>query len=488
MRPLVISLVFMCVASASVFSQSRNVLQLHPRNRHYFMYQNKPTVVVGSGEHYGAVVNLDFDYKKYLEALSASGLNNTRLFAGAYVEKAGDFGIVRNTLAPAANRLILPWRRSSVPGYALGGNKFDLNQWDEAYFVRLKDFMGEASRRGIIVEVTLFSAHYGGGWNYSAFNHKNNVNLTDSVQSALANTLDNGNVLKHQEKYVRRVVRELNMFDNLYFEVQNEPWADQNDLVLKRDEYGDAKDWRTTLQVVSQRSNDWQRKVAGWIRDEENKLANKHLISQNIGNFHYPVTDADPNISIFNFHYALPEAVAENYHLDRVIGFNETGFAGRADATYSRQAWRFLMAGGALFSQLDYSFSAGSELGQDTTYKAPGGGSPELRRRLGVLKRFFEGLNFIDLKPDHNLVAAAPGASTQAMSDGKTQWVIYVELMATKNYDIMLNLPKGNYQAAWMDAVTGQSLQITTVSNGKLQVPSGANDKAVVISKAGKKP
>lgn len=487
MRSLVTSFVFMCAVPASLFCQSKNVLQLHPRNPHYFIYQNKPTVIVGSGEHYGAVVNLDFDYRKYLEALSASGLNNTRLFTGAYVEKAGDFGILKNTLAPAANRLVLPWRRSSVPGYTLGGNKFDLNQWDDSYFVRLKDFMSEASRRGIIVEVTLFSAHYGGGWNYSAFHHKNNVNLTDSVPAALANTLENGNVLKHQEKYVRKIVRELNMFDNLYFEVQNEPWADQSDLVLKRDEYGDAKDWRTTLQVVSRRSNEWQRRVAGWIRDEENRLANKHLISQNIGNFHYPITDADANISIFNFHYALPQAVAENYHLNRVIGFNETGFAGRADATYGRQAWRFLMAGGALFSQLDYSFSAGAEHGQDTTYKAPGGGSPELRRRLQVLKRFFEGLDFIGLKPDHNLVASAPGAGTQALSDGKTQWMIYVEPMATKAHDITLNLPKGNYQAVWMDTVTGQSLQTTTVSDGRLPVPAGMNDKVAVISRAGKK-
>jgi hypothetical protein len=60
--------------------------------------------------------------------------------------------------------------------------------------------------------------------------------------------------------------------------------------------------------------------------------------------------------------------------------------------------------------------------------------------------------------------------------------------MATKTYDISLNLPKGTYQAVWSDAVTGQSLQTHAVSNGKLQVPAGMNWKAAVLTKAGKKP
>lgn len=157
----------------SLVAQSSISFRLHPQNPHYFLYQNKPTVLIGSGEHYGSVINTDFNYKKYLQTIANDGLNTTRLFTGAYIEKQGDFGIQKNTLAPATEKLLLPWRRSNATGYALGGNKFDLNQWDDAYFVRLKDFMTEAGRNGIIVEVNLFSAHYGAGWNYSAFNPKN---------------------------------------------------------------------------------------------------------------------------------------------------------------------------------------------------------------------------------------------------------------------------------------------------------------------------
>ena len=67
-------------------------------------------------------------------------------------------------------------------------------------------------------------------------------------------------------------------------------------------------------------------------------------------------------VSVFNFHYAAPpDAVATNYHLNKVIGDNETGFRGTSDAPYRIEAWDFIIAGGGLFNHLDYSFAAGYE-------------------------------------------------------------------------------------------------------------------------------
>lgn len=482
MKTHTISLIALLLSALPVLAQKNEVLQLHPQNPHYFLYQNKPTLLIGSGEHYGSVINQDFDYKTYLETIGRDGLNLTRLFTGAYIEKQGDFGILKNMLAPAEGRVLLPWQRSNIKGFALGGNKFDLAKWDESYFARLKNFMTNASQNGIIAEINLFSSYYQNGWNYSPFNRKNNVNQTDSIVANEANTLNNGNILSYQEKYVRKIVRELNNFGNFYFEIQNEPWADQTDTVLLREEYGDTADWRSAIQVVSKKSNDWQRLVARWIKEEEANLPNKHLISQNIGNFHYPITNPDPNISVFNFHYTLPEAAAENYYLNKVIGFNETGFAGRSDKTYRRQAWRFIMAGGGLFNHLDYSFSVGSENGQDTAYTAPGGGSAVLRKQLSTLKQFFDRLNFIRLKPDHSAAVASPGATSQTLSDGRSVWVVYYEPMAAGINKLVLHLPPGSYKAIWTDVTTGQLLQNSAIKNGQIDVPAGSNDKALVIS------
>jgi hypothetical protein len=135
-------------------------IRLHPDNPHYFLWRGNPTIVITSGEYYGAVLNLDFDYRKYLDTLARDGMNGTRTFVGAYVETEGNFNIARNTLNPAPGRYIAPWARSTEPGYADGGNKFDLTKWDESYFERLHDFLPYASEKGVVVELSLFTPLY----------------------------------------------------------------------------------------------------------------------------------------------------------------------------------------------------------------------------------------------------------------------------------------------------------------------------------------
>jgi hypothetical protein len=489
-RFLPFSTLFLLLMGGSATAQP---LAVHSQNLHYFLYKGRPVVLVGSTEHYGAVINHDFDYKQYLQTLGRDSLNTTRLFTGSYFEVPGAFGIAKNTLAPKPDRLVLPWARSSTPGYALGGNKFDLTQWNAAYFDRLKDFMAEANRNGVIVEVCLFSSYYGSGWSHSPLNAVNNVNNVTTVEPLKVNTLDNGSLLRHQEAYVRKLVQELNRFDNFYFEIQNEPWADLSDTVLVHNEYVSRDDlkepgnyWKNTLQVAGKTSNDWQKHIAGIIKNEESRMPKKHLVSQNVANFKFPLVDADPNVAIVNFHYASPEAVVQNYHLGKVIGFNETGFAGKSDETYRRQAWRFIMAGGALFNHLDYSFSVGSENGSDTSYLAPGGGSPALRKQFGILKNFMHSLDLANMAPQKSPVKFARGAFVQALGNGKGQYALYAE--GVQGFQLVLALPKGNYQAEWLHPATGSKTPASFNHAGGdkiLSAPFPTGEVALKITKAG---
>src|SRR5262245_13079624 len=140
--------------------QSTAPIALHPANPHYFLWRERPTILITSGEHYGAVLNLDFDFRRYLDTLAAARLNYTRVFSGAYVEPQGALRIAENTLAPRPGRFIAPWARSEKAGYPNGGNLFDLTRWDEAYFTRLKDLVGYAATRNVVVEVSLFCPMY----------------------------------------------------------------------------------------------------------------------------------------------------------------------------------------------------------------------------------------------------------------------------------------------------------------------------------------
>src|SRR5690606_16226072 len=75
-------------------------VSIDPENPHYLHYHNKPVLLITSAEHYGAVINANFDYHLYLRTLHREGMNYTRIFAGSYVEVPGSFGIEHNSLSP----------------------------------------------------------------------------------------------------------------------------------------------------------------------------------------------------------------------------------------------------------------------------------------------------------------------------------------------------------------------------------------------------
>lgn len=477
-----------CTTGFAQAKEAGAVLRLLPQNPHYFLYQNQALIIVGSGEHYGAVINRRFNYDLYLKTVQDAGLNTTRLFTGAYFEKPGAFGIERNTMAPDEASLLLPWKKE--------GGQYDLAAWNEAYFSRLHDFMKKAAQRAVIVEVNLFSSYYGGsGWPYHPFHGSNNINGTPAdLPANKVNTLDNGGLLRFQEAYVRKLVRELNGYDNFYFEIQNEPWADQKDTAVVWNDYLGPDDfkqaalnqWKNTVEVVSEASLAWQRRVAAWIAGEEQKLRKKHLVSQNVSNFKSPVPASDATVSLYTFHYAYPDAVAMNYGLNKPIGFNETGFAGRKDETYRRQAWRFLMSGGGLFNHLDYSFTTGHEDGSDTANRAPGGGSAALRKSLGVLGKYIGGLQLATLRPDKSFLTQVQGAFAYAMKDAQSR-IVYLESLSEGPARIGLNLPDGIYLVEWTNVQTGEPMgreEIKlTASNKTLFSPKGWADKVMKLKK-----
>ncbi|MBN1478632.1 hypothetical protein EH223_16865 [candidate division KSB1 bacterium] len=450
-------------------------LQLLPENPHYFFYDGKPLVLIGSGEHYGAVLNLDFDYDVYLETMQQDGQNLTRLFTGAYVEKLGAFGIKQNTLAPAENKFQPPWARSTIPGYINGGNKFDLDKWNPDYFVRLADFIHKADERGIFVELVLFSSIYTDeNWRYMPFHPENNVNSIKLQNRVKCHTLDNGDIFAYQEKMVRKIVRELNKFDNIYYEIQNEPWADQADsagVILEHliDDKLPNK-WQNLIELANESSLRWQEKIASIIADEEKMLAKKHLIAQNYCNFIHPLSQVDENISILNFHYALPQCVNVNLGWNRPISFDESGFAGPGPDVYRRQAWRFIMSGGAVYNGLDYSFYPGFENG-DGELHGPGGGGKKLRQQLAVLRRFIESFDLAQMQPDQASLMQHPGLFVYLLSTPGEQYAGYIE--GRKSNRITLKVPNGSYSAKWIDVKSGLVVsEQTVVTENSLMVIS----------------
>lgn len=449
-----IGLVFSLALAAQPFA-------LLPANPHYFLFRGKPTVLVTSAEHYGAVLNTRFDYRKYLDTLAADGLNHTRIFTGLYREVPGSFNIARNTLAPEAADFLSPFVRDAAGVY-------DLAAWNAAYFVRLKDFLTEAGKRGIVVEVCLTTTHYNEThWKLTPWQNNRN-----GVGKGLLHTdpwtLKDPALQKVMDAFIGKLAAELAAFDNFYFEICNEPY------------FGGP-----TLE--------WQRHMAKTIRAAD---GGRHLISQNIANHEQTITAPDANVSIFNFHYARPpRAVAQNYSLARPIGMNETGFDGSDDAVYRIQAWDFLVAGGGLYNNLDYSFAVGYEDGTiQPPASTPGGGSAALRKQLGFLKRLLEEVNLARAQP-------LDGASSHGRCLGQAGveylcYAHYGELRnayrpryavetAKKTVTWRMQAPEGRYLAVWLDPKTGKELgRAEWTAGAPLVTPEHSEDIVLTLRRA----
>jgi hypothetical protein len=407
-------------------------IRLHPDNPHYLLRREKPTILITSGEHYGAVLNRAFNYRKYLRTLESLGFNLTRTFSGAYCEPFGAFKIQDNTLAPKKGELICPWARSGEPGYANGGNKFDLTRYDTAYFDRLRDFVREAGRRGVVVELVLFCPFYKDDmWNLSPMNAANNINGIGTMERTEVYTLRHPELLAVQDALIRRIIRELRAFDNLYYEICNEPY------------FGGV-----TLE--------WQAHIAETIANAEADLEAKHLIAQNIANKRKKITDPNPRVSICNFHYAKPpDTVSDNYGLNHVIGDDETGFAGSEPKPYRLEGWDFILAGGAVYDNLDYSFTVGHEDGT-ADINAPGGGGAVLHKQLRILRDFINSFDFVNLTPGNSVIKGGipEKATARALVEKGRAYAIYVN--GGNAAQLQLELPRGRYRAEWINTKTGE--------------------------------
>src|SRR5262249_19598058 len=161
-------------------------------------------------------------------------------------------------------------------------------------------------------------------------------------------------------------------------------------------------------------TKEWQDHVIRTLVDAEAKLPHRHLIAQNIANKSAKVDKSNPHVSIFNFHYATPpEVVGMNAHLQKPISHHTTRFRGNGHFAYRSEAWEFFLAGGAIFSNLDYSFTCKHPDGTAKVTKSPGGGGPALRLQLQVLREFLDDFDFIHMTPGAKLIKVeGPGRPT----------------------------------------------------------------------------
>ncbi|RAP74706.1 hypothetical protein [Paenibacillus montanisoli] len=423
-------------------------------NPHYLHYKGSPILLITSAEHYGALINLDFDYVAYFDMLQRYEMNYTRIYPGAFYEVKGMF-IEDNTLAPLPGRLVVPWVRSSEPGCADGGNKFDLSAWDERYFARLHDFLRQAEARGIVVEICLFNGQYEQSWPNHALFAANNIQGVGDCDLKEVQTLEHADLVAAHKAYVRKLVEEVNAFDNVILELCDEP---------------------TIGGTPAELTVKWIDELLDVIVETERELPKRHLVGQQLMK-DVDYTDDPRNTMLVTQYISDPmygqiggvEALDDKYGSNKPIELNETGFYpiwyfdDRLGASRA-EAWEFIVGGGAAFNQLNGLY----------TIHDPAGDTPENRQVLGSLrnlKRFMYGFDFERMSRDPDFIRGGipEGARVRSISERGRQYALYLH-HSTFNVGkdpvyrvqhgehsavLQLDVPAGTYRAEWVDPASG---------------------------------
>lgn len=399
-------------------------IMLYKENPKYFSFKEKPLVLITSASHYGAPINRLYNYRLELDELHKHGLNLVRIFGGHYKEIPGDFGISNNILGPEDKDYICP--------FIMREGKYSLTEYNPEYFERLEEYVGECQKRDIILEISIFCPFYHDGlWEISPFNSKNNINDIEEISRFEFHTLKNKKLLQLQEQYVEKIIKTVNKFDNVYFEIVNEPWV-------------------TEIPV------EFELYFARFIIKTEALLPNTHMIARNPANGWERVT-YEKEISLLNFHYASPPfAVKANEDLPCAIGLNETGFKGTDIEVYRKQAWEFILSGGALFNNLDYSFTVGYENGTWFNENDPGAGNSELRAQLGLLTKIINSIDLKTAKPDMAPIRKCHALHGQGLCiTTEKEYLFY--FASNNELFLTLDIPEGEYVLDTVNAITGET-------------------------------
>ena len=440
-----------------------------PDNQHYFLYKGKPLVLITSDHHYGAVIDKDFDYVKYLDNLARNGMNLTRIYPGGMFEPTDKY-LPGNPLGPLPGRQLLPWARSGQPGanpmLAEPGQpsfKYDLDKWNQEYFDRLKDYVELAYKKGIIVEVPFFNGMYNDCWPLMAMYHDNNIQNIgryEDKECGLFTSADarNQDVIKYQKAYISKITAELNEYDNLIFDICDEP-------SLQGIPGGGV------IFLPDSMVAPWINEMKESFLEAEESLPKKHLLGQTVQNLS-PDFSGESWCKWLPAEYVKPaeKALELDYRNDKPLVNVESNYYGISltKNAYGIEAirlegWWFMLGGGAGCINLNGEFHRGQEEGGNNTqsYIVP---------QKKALKEFMNSFDLEGLSRFNDFEGTPSDAFCNILAEEGKQYALYIFhgeyegewgahfIPRTGEYRdtlILNNIPAGTYTFEWIDPSTG---------------------------------
>lgn len=507
---------FIALSAALLAAASaQDAVRIDPSNPRYLLFGGKPLILISASEHYGSVVNRPFDYEKYLDDAQAHHMTMTRTFL-LYRETQS----ARNPSSPVKPEspdFIAPWVRTG-PGKALDGEPmYDLDRWNPEYFNRLHAFLESASKHGIVVELTVFSNSYSDG-NYALqpLRPANNLQHVGAADWEEYITLKDPDLVRRQEDYARKIIDETSAFDNVYYEICNEPG-------------GNVKGHSSKEDVDA-----WQTEIARTLRDEMRKQGHPHLLSgqqafsytggpttvagEAAMSFPNDLSFSSPNFDIVNNHplpntmldgktFQMGDFMSKELMLADVKGFCAEAFAKPKpvvldeDNTASmyrditgwtihrKRAWTALL-NGCHYDYIDFSITVGSEAGTPASRAA-------IRTWFQHLSEFKDTFDFVHSKLDATWIASAPQhLVVSGLSSSGRDYIAYLaddrevtdpSAGEPVSGPVTIALPPGSYRLSLYSPISGlysPAIEVHGGQNLSLSLPAFQQDIVIRATRA----
>jgi len=471
--------------AATTFGNAQEAVKLDPENPKYLFFRGKPLVLISASEHYGSVINRSFDYEKYLADAAEHKMTMTRTFL-LYRELQS----ARNPSSPCKPEspdYIAPFVRSG-PGKAMDGEPaYDLDRWNPEYFERLHRFLDAAAKRGIVVELTVFSNSYSPDtWALNPLRAENNIQHVGRVDWQEYITLKDKELVSRQTAYARKIIQETSAYDNVYYEICNEPG-------------GGTPGHATSADVDA-----WQEEMARVMREEMRRMNRPHLLSGQqaftygakntfpmdatfLGKTFDIVNDHPLPNTLFDGHiFEMGNFMSKELMLKDVSGFCRAAYS-RPKPTvldedntaslyrdptgwtiHRKRAWTALMTG-CHYDYIDFSITVGSEAGTPASQAG-------IRSWMQHLSEFMSSFDFVHSKPSTDWIASYPDhLVASGLTASGRDYVAYLgDARELSDPDagqvitgiVTLALPPGSFSVSLYSPATGEYSPAVRIEGG----------------------
>jgi hypothetical protein len=496
-----LSLWVVMFAAALNVANAQEAVKIDPVNPKYLSFRGKPLVLVSASEHYGSVINRSFDYEKYLADAAERKMTMTRTFL-LYRELQS----ARNPSSPCKPEspdYISPFVRKG-PGKALDGElTYDLDEWNPEYFERLHRFLDAASKRGIVVELTVFSNSYSPEtWALNPLRAENNIQHVGAIDWEEYITLKDKELVRRQIAYARKIIQETSGYDNVYYEICNEPG-------------GGIPGHATSADVDA-----WQEEMAKVMREELQRLKRPHLLAGQQA-FTYGKKNAFPmdatfagrTFDIVNDH-PLPNTLFDGQVFEMgnfmskelmladvgrfchaaysrpkptVLDEDNTASIYRDTAGWTihrKRAWTALL-NGCHYDYIDFSITVGSESGTTASHAG-------IRAWMQYLSEFMASFDIVHSQPATDWIAEYPThLVVSGLSASGHDYIAYLADSRELNDpnageaiagSISLTLPPGNYDVSLYSPTSGEyspAIQVRGGAKIAMDLPRFRQDLAI---------